>query len=65
MNPITENLPVFLQLVEAIWKTEANPGESFTQSCDETYYGVSALYRMNLTFTKDVNDFLTSGPVSP
>ena len=46
VNPITENLSVFLQLIEAIWKTAANPGETFTQSFAEKYDGVSALYRM-------------------
>ena len=48
MNPITDNLPVFLQLVEKIWKTAGHPGETFTQSCAEKYEGVSALYRMKL-----------------
>ena len=33
--PIAENFPFFLQLVEVIWKTAANPGENFTQSCVE------------------------------
>ena len=59
VNPITENLPVFLQLIEAIWKTAANPGETYLQSCAETYDGVSVLYRMkfDLVFnTKDIND---------
>ena len=27
----------FLQLVEVIWKTASNPGETFTQSCVEKY----------------------------
>ena len=27
VNPITENRPVFLQLVEAIWKTVADTGK--------------------------------------
>ena len=44
--PITENIPVFLQLIEAIWKTAANQGKMFTQSYAEKYDGVSALYRM-------------------
>ena len=46
VNPITENIPVFLQLIEAIWKTAAHPGETFTQSCAEKYDGISALYCM-------------------
>ena len=46
VNPITENLSVFLQLIEAIWKTAVHPGKAFTQSCAEKYVGVSALYRM-------------------
>ena len=32
-----ENFPFFLQLVEVIWKTAANPGETFTPSCAEIY----------------------------
>ena len=35
-----------LQLFEVIWKTAANPGESFTQSCVKKYEGVFALYHM-------------------
>ena len=46
MNPITENIRVFLQLIEAIWKTGVNPGKTFTQACAEKYDGVSALNRM-------------------
>ena len=34
---IAENFPFFLQLVKVIWKTAANPGETFTQSCAEKY----------------------------
>ena len=38
--PISENFPFFfLQLFEAIWKTAANPGTTFTQSCAEKYKG--------------------------
>ena len=43
---IAENFPFFLQLVELIWKTAANPGETLTQSCVEKYEGFFALYRM-------------------
>ena len=46
MNPIKEKLPVFLQLLEAIWNTAAHTEKAFTQSCAEEYDGVSALYRM-------------------
>ena len=46
MNPIKEKHPFFLQLVEAIWKTAAHTGKTFTQSCAEEYDGVYALYRM-------------------
>ena len=46
VNPITENILVFLQLIEAIWKTETHLAETFTQSCVEKYDGVSALYRI-------------------
>ena len=46
VNPITQNIPGFLQLIEPIWKTAAHPGETFTQSCAENYDGVSALYRI-------------------
>ena len=35
-----------LQLVEVIWKTAANPGETFTQFCAEKYEGFLALYPM-------------------
>ena len=44
--PITENISVFLELIEVIWKTAANPGKMFTQSYAEKYDGVSALHRM-------------------
>ena len=44
--PIAENFPFFLQLVEVIWKTAANPGETYTQSCAENYEGGFALNRM-------------------
>ena len=53
-----EHHPVFLQLFEAIQKTAAHPGETFTQSCAEKYDRVSALYRM---FVLCPN----TGPVSP
>ena len=43
---IAENFPCFLQLVEVIWKTAANPGETFTQSCANKYDGFFALYHM-------------------
>ena len=46
MNPITKNLPVFLQLIEANWKTATHLGKTFTQSCAEKCDGVSAFYRM-------------------
>ena len=46
VNPITENIPVLLHLIEPIWKAAAHPGETFTQSCAEKYDGVSALYRI-------------------
>ena len=35
-----------LQLFEVIWKTAANPGETFTQSSAEKYEGYFAFYRM-------------------
>ena len=41
--PITENFHVFLQLFEAIWKTAAKLGETFTQSCAEKYEGFCTL----------------------
>ena len=34
---IAEYFPFFLQLFEVIWKTAANPGDTFTQSCAEKY----------------------------
>ena len=43
---ITENFLFFLHLFEAIWKTSANPGETFTQSCAEKYEVLFAPYRM-------------------
>ena len=46
VDPITENLHIFLQLIEVNWKTAAHPGKTFTQSCVAKYDGVSALYRM-------------------
>ena len=36
---IAENFPFVLQLFEVIWKTAANPGETFTQSCADKYDG--------------------------
>ena len=43
---IAENFLFFLQLVEVIWETAANPGDTFTQSCAEKYECFFALYRM-------------------
>ena len=37
---------VFLQLVEVIWETTANRGETLTQFCAEKYERVFALYCM-------------------
>ena len=42
--PITENLSFFLQLVEVIRKTAANPGETFTQSYVEKYEAICTLH---------------------
>ena len=35
-----------LQLVKVIWKTAVNPGQTFTQFCEEKYEDFFALYRM-------------------
>ena len=35
-----------LELFEVIWKTAANPGKTFTQTCAEKYEGFFALNRM-------------------
>ena len=48
--PCPWNFTFFLQLVEVIWNTAANPGETFTPSCAEKYEGFFALYRMKLDF---------------
>ena len=37
---ISRRFLFFLQLVEVIWETAANPGETLTQSCAEKYEGV-------------------------
>ena len=44
----TENSAIgyTLQLFKIIWKTAANPGETYTQSCAEKYEGFFAHYRM-------------------
>ena len=43
---IVENFPFFLHFFEVIWKTAANLGETFTQSCAEKYAVFFALCRM-------------------
>ena len=56
--PITENFPVFLQVFEAIWKTAANPGETFTQSCAEKYKFLCILpHEILLSIAKVMNAF--------
>ena len=52
--PITETFPFFLQLLEAIWKTVANPVETFIQSYVEKYEIFFALYHNT---NKVMNDF--------
>ena len=40
-------------MVEVIWKTAANPGETFTQFCAEKYKGFESYERFSLPVMSD------------